>query len=79
MAHHIKKVMDPPIVSIARNIAKFHRKDQKLITFGQGVPFYSPHEKALEELKKELNNHTIHKYTVDEGEIELRETNRRIE
>jgi aspartate/methionine/tyrosine aminotransferase len=70
MSDRINQVRFPPIVNIANQAMKLAPKDQKLISFGQGVPFYGPPKDLLNKI---LDSHFVHRYNHDQGVYSLRE------
>lgn len=68
--NQIEKIMKPPVDELFSLI----QNKEELISFGQGVPFFSPNKELMEkfwtEVKKEPN---IHQYSPDPGFLSVRE------
>jgi aspartate/methionine/tyrosine aminotransferase len=67
--------MFPPIVNIANQALKLAPKNNTLISFGQGVPFFGPPKDLLSRVLDEWKdpNHFVHRYNHDQGVYSLRE------
>lgn len=62
----------PGIAEINAMAGEYRQKGFKLINLGQAVPFYPPPSFAVDALKRELSDPTVHRYSPDPGLPALR-------
>jgi aminotransferase len=72
MKYRTEDVMQPPIVKLAE-AARSYVASPDFLDLGQGIPGHIPPRVALDALAKRLLHPTAHRYTPDQGMIELRE------
>ena len=75
IASQFNRIITPPIVETSNKIKALAPSNQKLISFGQGVPYFGPPAFALEALSGEMqqDHSPLHRYSLDEGLDSLRE------
>jgi aspartate/methionine/tyrosine aminotransferase len=72
MKFRTEDIMNPPIVKIAEAARKYVASPD-FLDLAQGIPGHIPPRVALDALGKRLLHPTAHRYTPDQGMIELRE------
>ncbi len=72
MRFRTKDIRPPPIVKLAEAAKRFIGS-QDFMDLGQGVPGHIPPAKVLASLNERIKHPVTHRYTSDQGHIELRE------
>ncbi len=66
------KITSPPIVELMET-AKEYLSSPHSLNLGQGIPGHSPPQESLDSLSGMMVHPSVHRYTADEGLLELRE------
>ncbi|MHA2091732.1 MAG: pyridoxal phosphate-dependent aminotransferase [Candidatus Kariarchaeaceae archaeon] len=69
ISKRVKVTHPPPLVELGQLASN----TPSCISLGQGVPFYQPPDNILNTFSKDITNSIYHRYSPDQGIIELRE------
>jgi aminotransferase len=72
MKFRTEDIMPPPIVKISE-AAKRYVNSPEFLNLGQGLPGHIPPMSALSSISDNLKHPSLHRYTPDQGHLELRE------
>jgi aspartate/methionine/tyrosine aminotransferase len=72
MRFRTEEIMPPPIVKLIE-AAQRHVDSPDFLNLGQGIPGHIPPTEALNALGRRLLHPSTHRYTSDQGQLELRE------
>ena len=72
MKFRTEEIMPPPIVKISE-AAKRYINSPDFLNLGQGLPGHIPPMNALSSISDNMKHPLLHRYTPDQGHVELRE------
>jgi aminotransferase len=72
MKFRTEDIMPPPVLRLLREAAEYLGAPD-FLNLGQGVPGHVPPKRALAMLEERMQHPSVHRYTPDQGLLELRE------
>ncbi|TFF95241.1 pyridoxal phosphate-dependent aminotransferase, partial [Candidatus Thorarchaeota archaeon] len=72
MRFRTKEIVAPPLLRLLREAAEYTGRPD-FLNLGQGIPGHVPPKRALAMLEERMQHPSLHRYTPDEGLLELRE------